>query len=48
MRLQGEGMLSAELRGELERGAEAVVAEALATAQASPYPAPSDLLRDVI
>ena len=49
MRLQGEGMLSAELRGELERGAEKPLSQsALATAEASPYPAPSDLLRDVI
>jgi TPP-dependent pyruvate/acetoin dehydrogenase alpha subunit len=47
-RLQGEGALSAELRRELAREAETVVAGALSTAQGSPYPAPSDLLRDVI
>ena len=47
-RLQGEGALSAELRRELASEAETVVAGALSTAQRSPYPAASDLLRDVI
>jgi len=47
-RLQTEGSLRSELRGQLEREADDVAAEALRFAEASPYPDPSELLRDVL
>jgi TPP-dependent pyruvate/acetoin dehydrogenase alpha subunit len=47
-RLETGSRLSAELRSELEREADSVAAEALRLAAASPYPDPSELLRDVL
>ena len=47
-RLRTEGALSAELHGRLQREAESIAAEAMRTAQASPYPDPSRLLHDVV
>jgi TPP-dependent pyruvate/acetoin dehydrogenase alpha subunit len=47
-RLETGGGLSAELRSELEREADGVAAEAIRLAAASPYPDPSELLRDVL
>ena len=47
-RLATEGVLSQELRRQLEHETESAAAEALRFAQASPYPDPSELLRDVL
>jgi TPP-dependent pyruvate/acetoin dehydrogenase alpha subunit len=46
--LHAEGTLSPERRAQLERAADDVAADARRFADASPYPDPADLLRDVI
>jgi pyruvate dehydrogenase E1 component alpha subunit len=47
-RLETEGKLDPELRRRLERDADNAAVEAIRFAEASPYPDPSELLRDVL
>jgi TPP-dependent pyruvate/acetoin dehydrogenase alpha subunit len=47
-RLETGGVLNAALRSQLQREADGAAAEAIRFAEASPYPDPSDLLRNVL
>jgi TPP-dependent pyruvate/acetoin dehydrogenase alpha subunit len=47
-RLDAEGSLRSELRGQLEREADDIAGEALRFAEASDYPDPAELLRNVV